>query len=94
MLGLIVTQVHQLLRDRDLIAVRRDGKAVIPAEFIDGNEVLRGVTGTITLLTDAGYSDEEIIEWMFTPDDKGSPMELLRQGRMKLVHRRAQVTGF
>lgn len=95
-LGMIVTKVHQLLRERQLIAVRREGITVLPAEFLDGGEVTKGLTGTITLLTDAGYSDDEIISWLFTADDTlpGTPIQALRENRGREVRRRAQSAGF
>lgn len=97
-LGVIVTKVHQLLRDRAVIAVRHDGILAIPGEFFDGAEVVRGLTGTITLLTDAGFSDEEIIDWLYAPGtggaQDGTAIADLRAGRVKDVHRRAQIAGF
>ncbi len=95
-LGLVVTKVHQLLRDRQLIAVRRDGVLQIPVEFISAGAVVKGLTATITLLTDAGYADQEIVDWMFAEDDSlpGSPITALRENRGREVHRRAQVAGF
>ncbi|MGI8416248.1 MAG: Rv2175c family DNA-binding protein [Nakamurella sp.] len=95
-LNLVVTKVHQLLHDRTLVAVRRDGVVRIPAEFVDGGEVVKGLTATITLLTDAGYTDQEIIDWLFVDDDSlpGAPITALRENRGREVHRRAQVAGF
>lgn len=91
-LGIIITKVHQLLRDRALIAVRVNGVMQVPAEFLADGEVLRGLSGTITLLTDAGYGDQEIIDWLFAGED--SAIGLLRAGQLREVHRRAQVAGF
>lgn len=95
-LGIVVTRVHQLLRERQLLAVRVQGVLRVPAEFIDGQEVVKGLPATITLLRDAKYSDEEIIDWLFTPDESlpGSPIQALRENRGREVHRRAQVAGF
>lgn len=103
-LGVIVTRVHQLIRDRTVIAVRSDGVVKMPAEFITApgagsdrpGEVVKGLTGTITLLTDAGYTDEEIIDWLFRPDETlpGTPMQALRDNRGTEVKRRAQASGF
>jgi hypothetical protein len=93
-LGVIVTKVHQLLRDRTIIGVRRDGVLMIPAEFVAGGEVVKGLTGTITLLSDAGFDDAEIIDWLFAPEQGSTAMAELRAGRVKGVHRRAQVSGF
>lgn len=95
-MGVVVTKVHQLLRERVLVAVRLEGILTIPAEFIQDEVVVKGLPGTITLLTDAGFGDGEIIEWMFTADDTlpGTPIQALRENRGREVHRRAQVAGF
>jgi hypothetical protein len=95
-LGIVVTRVHQLLRERQLLAVRLQGVLRVPAEFIDGHEVVKGLPATITLLRDAKYSDQEIIDWLFTADESlpGSPIQALRENRGREVHRRAQVAGF
>jgi hypothetical protein len=95
-LGLIVTGVHQLLRERQLVATRVDGVLRIPAEFIQGGAVVKGLPSTITLLSDAGYTDPEIIDWLFESDDSlpGRPMTALRENRGREVHRRAQAAGF
>jgi len=95
-LGLVVTKVHQLLRDRTLIGVRRDGVLVIPGEFVQDRVVVKGLPGTITLLSDAGYTDQEIIDWMFADDPSlpGSPIRALRENRGREVHRRAQTAGY
>ncbi len=95
-MGVVVTKVHQLLRERVLVAVRLEGILTIPAEFIQDGVVVKGLPGTITLLTDAGFVDGEIIEWMFTADETlpGTPIQALRENRGREVHRRAQVAGF
>jgi hypothetical protein len=95
-LGLIVTRVHQLLRERQLVATRVDGVLRIPAEFIQDGLVVKGLPSTITLLGDAGYTDPEIIDWLFEPDDSlpGRPITALRENRGREVHRRAQASGF
>ncbi len=95
-LGIIVTRVHQLLRERQLVATRIDGVLRIPAEFIQSSAIVKGLPATITLLTDAGYSDPEIIAWLFESEDSlpGRPITALRENRGREVHRRAQVAGF
>ncbi len=95
-LGLIVTRVHQLLRERQLVATRVDGVMRIPAEFVQGGAVVKGLPATITLLTDAGYSDPEVIDWLFESEDTlpGRPITALRHNRGREVHRRAQAAGF
>ncbi|WP_395726829.1 Rv2175c family DNA-binding protein [Nakamurella sp.] len=95
-LQLPVTKVHQLMRDGQLIGVRRDGILRIPAEFVLDGLVVKGLPATFTLLRDAGYRDDEIITWLFTGDDSlpGTPIAALRENRGREVHRRAQVAGF
>jgi hypothetical protein len=95
-LGLIVTRVHQLLRERQLVATRVDGVLRIPAEFIQNGAIVKGLTATITLLSDGGFTDPEIIDWLFEAEDSlpGRPITALRENRGREVHRRAQVAGF
>ncbi len=95
-LGLVVTRVHQLLRERQLVATRVDDVLRIPAEFVQNGTVVKGLTATITLLSDAGYTDPEIIDWMFEaePSLPGRPITALRENRGREVHRRAQVAGY
>lgn len=98
-LGLTATRVHQMFRDGQLLAVRRGDELVVPAEFLAPGEeaaVVKGLAGTVTLLRDAGYADEEILRWLFTEDETlpGSPVEALRSNRGREVKRRAQAMGF
>lgn len=55
-------------------------------------EVVKGLAGTLTLLADHGLSEEESIEWLFTPDASlpGRPIDALREDRGTEVRRRAQ----
>jgi hypothetical protein len=52
---------------------------------------LASLQGTVTVLADVGFSDEESIAWLFTPDDMlgTTPIEALRAGRKTEVRRRA-----
>lgn len=93
-----VGRVKQLIHDHKLVGVRRSGESEpqIPAIFIAGGEVLKGLPGTLTLLADAGYNPVESIRWLFTPDDSlpGTPIDALRGNRGREVKRRAQAMGF
>jgi hypothetical protein len=91
-----ITQVHQLIRERQLLAVRRDGVSRVPAEFVHQGVVVKSLAATITLLTDAGYDDQEIIDWLYAADDSlpGRPIDALRENRGTEVKRRAQAAGF
>ena len=95
-LGIVVTKVHQLIRERQLLAVRLQGILRVPAEFIADGLVVKGLPATITLLRDGGYDDQEIINWLFTAEDSlpGTPIDALRENRGREVHRRAQGAGF
>ncbi len=95
-LGTDVLKVRQLLRDHQLVAVRRDGVLVVPALLLQDGEVVKGLPGLLTLLTDARYTEEEAVRWMFTDDDSlpGRPVDALRENRGTEVRRRAQALGF
>ena len=96
-LGLPVSRVKQMLRDRKLVAVRRpSGDVAIPAKFLDGNQVIPGLGGTLTLLFDCGFSDTEALSWLFTADDSlpGTPVQALCEHRRTEVNRRAQALAF
>ncbi|MFE1750804.1 Rv2175c family DNA-binding protein [Streptomyces anandii] len=89
-----VTRVRQLVKEGQLIAVRRgENRALhVPAAFIDGDKVVKGLSGTLTLLRDDGFTVEEMIEWLFTPDPTlpGTPAQALGENRGTEVKRRAQ----
>ena len=91
-----VTKVRQLLRDHKLIARRLDGVLRVPAHFILDGALLKGLPGTLTVLADAGFDDEEALRWLFTPDDSlpGSPVQALAENRGREVKRRAQAIAF
>jgi excisionase family DNA binding protein len=93
-LGVEVTRVRQLIKEGQLIAVRRGENRVlmVPADFIGEGKVVKGLSGTLTLLKDDGFSDEEALEWLFTPDPTlpGTPAQALRENRGTEVKRRAQ----
>ncbi len=91
-----VTRVHQYLRDGYLLARRIDGILHIPAEFIGDGAIVKGLPGTITVLRDAGYDDEEALRWLFTADESlpGTPVQALTQNRGTEVKRRAQASAF
>jgi hypothetical protein len=95
-LGQPITRVHQMIRDGHLLAVRRDGQHAVPTVFLAGNGIVKGLPGTITLLRDNGYNEDEILRWLFTADDSlpGTPIDALRGDRGREVKRRAQAMGF
>jgi hypothetical protein len=95
-LGLPITRVHQMIRDHVLLAVRRDGVLRVPAELVATPHVRKHLPGVLTLLHDAGYTDEEALRWLYTADDSlpGTPAVALSGAKATEVKRRAQALGF
>ncbi len=88
----MVTKVHQLINERQILAVRANGVLRVPAEFVTAGEITKGLPGTIMLLTDAGFTDAEIMDWLFEEDPTlpGTPIAALQENRGTEVKRRAQ----
>ena len=97
-LGVSPNKVRQMVRDHQLAALRHAEarEPQVPAEMLDGAAVVKGLAGTLTLLADAGYDEEESVRWLFTPDESlpGRPIDALRENRGTEVRRRAQALGF
>ena len=97
LLGIPAGRVKQLLRDRKLLAVTRpEGTVAVPAAFLDGHQILKGLCGTLTLLRDCGFEEVEALRWLFTADDSlpGTPIGALVRRRGTEVNRRAQALAF
>jgi hypothetical protein len=91
------SRVKQLLRDRKLLAVTRpNGERAVPAAFLDGGQIVKGLCGTLTVLFDCGFDEEEALRWLFTADDTlpGTPIEALYKHRGTEVNRRAQALAY
>lgn len=95
-LDLPVSKVHQMIRDGALLAIRRDGVLRVPVELVSTPTVRKHLPGVLTLLKDAGYSDEEAFRWLYRPDDTlpGTPAQALSGAGATEVKRRAQALGF
>jgi hypothetical protein len=96
-LGLPVSRVKQLLRERKLLAVQRpSGALCVPAAFLEGDQVVRGLPGTLTLLFDCGFDPVEALRWLFTADESlpGTPIQAIAEHRATEVNRRAQALAF
>lgn len=96
-LGIPVTSVHQLLRDHQILAIRRDGVAGIPSRFFDSeDEIVRMLPGVITVMRDAKYTDEDILGWLYTDDPSlpGRPVDALHGQLAREVVRRAHAEPF
>jgi Rv2175c C-terminal domain of unknown function len=95
-LAVDVVHVRQLLREHRLVALRRDGVLLVPSLLVQQGQVVKGLSGVLTLLFDARYSDEEAVDWLYRPDDSlpGRPVDALVENRGTEVRRRAQALGF
>ena len=91
-------KVRQLVREGKLITVRRGAPPVqcVPADLVHDGKLVKGLAGALTVLRDAGYSDEEALRWLLTEDASiaGRPVDAMAQGRDTAVKRRAQVLAF
>lgn len=96
-LGMPLGRVRQMLRDRKLLAVQRpDGTLCVPAAFLDGGHIVKGLHGTLTLLCDCGFDEREALRWLFTDDETlpGTPIKAITEHRRTEVNRRAQALAF
>ncbi|NUT71814.1 helix-turn-helix domain-containing protein [Pseudarthrobacter sp. C4D7] len=98
LLNVSVTKVHSLIDEHSLAALRVGDRKIrsVPAAFIQDGEVVDSLRGTIVVLADAGYSDEDLIVWLFTEDEslRGRPIDALREGRKTEIRRRAQTLAW
>ena len=97
-LDLKVTRVHNLISDGTLIALRDPETNVrnVPSLFLNGSRVLESLKGTLVVLKDSGFSDEEAIVWLYTNDESlpGRPIDALIDGRKTEIRRRAQALAW
>ena len=96
LLSLPQSKVRRLIEDRAILATRVDGVLKVPADFISGGEPLGDLKGTIVVLGDAGFNDDEAMHWLLSEEDSlgVAPVDALRAGRKAEVRRVAQALGF
>ena len=95
-LGVPVTRVHDFVGARKLVMYVRDGKKFIPARLLGDDGLSKFVSGAITVLFDGGYDADEILAFLFTPDESlpGRPVDALHGQKAREVIRRAQAMAF
>lgn len=94
-LGEPLGRVRRLLDEFHLVGSRRHGAFAVPAAFILDGHPLPSLRGTVIVLHDAGFSDDEAIDWMLETDETIGvpPIDALRAGRKSEVRRVAQALG-
>lgn len=92
-LGVTPAKVRTLVKEHHLAsAVPAPGSGPqVPAGFVDGSEIVKGLPGLLTVLHDNGFDDRECIAWIHTDLElPGRPIDALRENRGSEVKRRAQ----
>jgi len=95
LLGMRLSDIRQLLEDRQLVGFRIGPRNVmaVPSKFVNESGPLPELPGTFTVLADGRMNDAEILRWLFTPDDTlpvpGAPIDALRAGFKTEIRRRA-----
>jgi Rv2175c C-terminal domain of unknown function/DNA-binding protein Rv2175c, wHTH domain len=104
-----VTKVHQHLRERHLLGVRRGGIVVVPTAFFnDEGQVVKSLPGLLVVLHDGGFHETEIVRWLFTPDpsltisrdgdtaskSNARPVDALHSHQAREILRRAQAMAY
>jgi len=94
-LGEPLGRVRRFLDEFQLLGSRRDGAIKVPAVFIVDGRPLSSLRGTVYVLHDAGFTDDEAIDWLLTTEDSIGipPIEALRAGRKSEVRRVAQTVA-
>ena len=85
-------RVRRLIDEHYLVGSRRSGVFAVPSVFIVDGHPLPSLRGTIIVLQDAGFSDDEVIDWLLGPDEElgRSPMAALLAGHKSSVRRIAR----
>lgn len=92
LLGQPPSRIRHLIDDRHLLASRVDGVLKVPALFLRDGAPLTELHGTAMVLSDAGFSDAEALEWLLGEEESlgTTPIAALRAGRKAEVRRVAQ----
>ncbi len=95
-MGIGPTGVRDLIKAGHLLSVRTDEGVRVPGEQLDGPQLVKHLVPVLTLLHDAGYSPQEALRWLTTPEDSlpGTPLQALHENRATEIKRRAQALGF
>ncbi len=95
-LGVDEVHARSAVKDGTFLAVQHEGRTLVPARQLDGDQPVKHLVPVLRLLRDAKYSSEQAWRWLVTEDDSlpGSPLDALHENRATEVKRRAQALGF
>ncbi len=85
-------RIRRLISEHYLVGSRRRGAFAVPAVFIVDGHPLPSLRGTIIALRDAGFDDDELIDWLLDPEETlgRAPIEALLAGHKSEVRRVAR----
>nr|WP_314842866.1 Rv2175c family DNA-binding protein [uncultured Microbacterium sp.] len=85
-------RVRRLIDEHYLIGSRRTGVFAVPSVFIVDGHPLSSLRGTVIVLQDSGFDDDEIIDWLFAEEEElgRSPIAALLDGHKSAVRRIAR----
>lgn len=85
-------RVRRLISEQYLVGSVRNGVFGVPSQFIVDGHPLPSLRGTIIVLTDAGFSDDEVIDWLFSEEEElgRTPIAALLDGHKSAVRRVAR----
>ncbi len=85
-------RVRRLIDEHYLVGSRRNGAFAVPAIFIVDGHPLSSLRGTIIVLQDAGFTDDELIDWLLEEEESlgRSPIAALLDGHKSAVRRLAR----
>lgn len=85
-------RVRRLLDEHHLVASRRNGPLAVPSVFVVDGRPLSSLRGTVIVLKDAGFSDDEVIDWLLADEETlgRTPIDALRAGHKSEVRRIAR----
>lgn len=98
-LDIDVLAVHRLLKEGELVELRDEGGIRrIPADLIQDGVIVKALRSVISILRDGRFSDLEIIDWLYEPDESiptvpNTPIGALRANHGTEIKRRAQVAA-
>lgn len=85
-------RVRRLIDEHYLVGSRRSGVFAVPSVFIVDGHPLPSLRGTIIVLQDAGFTDDEVVDWLLSDEETlgRSPIAALLAGHKSEVRRLAR----